>query len=87
MIIFGTFGVFIYRKDKKVIKLIKKAPHNPMSVCAVVRGGNEGRTAGRKPVSIITERSTSPAHKARGIERSDAATINAARPILLCGKG
>ena len=27
-----------------------------------------------------------PAHKARGIEKSDAASNNAVRPILLCGK-
>ena len=27
-----------------------------------------------------------PAHKAQGIEKSDTATINAARPILLCGE-
>ena len=27
-----------------------------------------------------------PAHKAQGIESSYTATINAARPILLCGK-
>ena len=68
------------------MKLTKK--ESPARVSVRRRAGRKMRAQRQEGSLFRTSQGETlpPAHKAQGIERSDAATINAARPILLCGK-
>ena len=67
------------------MKLIQESPARA-SVCR--RAGRKMRAQRQEGSLFRTSQGETlpPAHKARGIERSDAASNNAARPILLCEK-